>query len=150
MDKKLLASGVGRFYIKDVYTTDKEGERLTAKSSGDEMIKVVCVVTDSFGNNENVWVNFTRTWLKFLAGLMDSVGIPAGYSLEATFDDPFILIGRVGECLIDIEKSDKYGTNNKLKFIKQLNAIHTHERLPSNKVEQKAESNDFFSDEIPF
>lgn len=117
---KLLTPGPASFYIKSVFNKDRNDQPLQS-STGVNMIKVVCVVTDSAGETEDVYVSFTENGLFFLEKLIKALDLPPHIKPNLVFDDPEILEGRQGKCVAGIRETQQWGKRNEItSFVRNL------------------------------
>lgn len=143
----LLEEGIGTFVIKWVKSKDKDGSQYLSKSSGKPMISVCCSVKDENGLKQNVYVYFVSHALQMLDKLLDCIGMPMNYPSDVVFNDPDVLLGMEGRCLIERENHDTYGAQNRINFLKKLKDAgpKAYERM-----EREPEPAYPFDDSIPF
>lgn len=145
---KLLKPGPGRFYIKWASNKKYGTEETLMSSTGFKMIKICCVTTDSIGDEEDIMVNFTVSGIMFLQRLIGCVGIPKNYNPVIVMDDPDLLEGRDGSCVISHET---YNGNTRNKISTFVRKLENQEFIDHKQELKKAVESDFdFDDSIPF
>lgn len=144
-ERKLLKEGPATFYVKWASKTDKSGNIYKTKA-GDDKIVVVLYVTDSAGQSEEVFVNFTCKWLQYLTPLINSLGIPNNYTAEMIFNNPETMDGSYGLCVLAHEEYLGVKQNKIAMFSRKLVGPELMAHSPA----VAPGMNEFRDDEIPF
>lgn len=142
---KVLAEGEGNFKVQHVYELDEQGRMLCSKKSGEQMIKVELMVTDSNNASSIVhdYILASQAWK--LHNLCKAIGRVDVY--EAAKDGSLNcnkLLGEKGKCLIatDTPSDPKY--NARSVIAKYLES----EKAPATKHANTDYSN--MQDDVPF
>lgn len=108
---KVLAEGEGSFKVQHVYETDNKGEMLCSKKTGEQMIKIELMVTDSHGASTIIdeYIVASQAWK--LYNICKAIGRVDIY--ESAKDGSLNcnkLLGEKGRCLIatDTPSDPKY------------------------------------------
>lgn len=154
-ERKLLSEGPGSFYVKWATNKAKDGTPLLSKAARIPMILVCLACKDMYGQDAEIYTYFSQNGSMFLYKLLDAIGIPVSYTAEVVMSDPSILVGRIGECMIDIEETEKWGKNNKVStYIKKLHRNpalqETFEQAPASRNSRDDVPFEILDDEIPF